>query len=525
MQDSEAVSKALQELETANNTKRIEDIEYVISELQKVNSTMDDFTKNAEWQKTKEFLADFDARYHTQALTNCNNLAAFTSTIRDNLNKGKFVDAMKEAFRNTLGKQVYMIWQEQRDNTRTDTDIYAAAYELAKNSVARLSPSSFKYDAAKDHYNAMLQTYQYWLQEKNKYEGLTPDEEKILKLSPLSDAAENYYVVNGELMKISGAQINLLNVSGSRLNKVFVYKYDDVTDSYAEGQPLKNVVENAGAQWGDYVSQFQQAKDEATFLATQTPGLSQYDIIQNRQNRDGHYSVIIGNTLIGTEILGDPNKHFWEFNEISFDAESKKPVSINKLDQDAYQKYLERLHNPIYTVGRYDGGDPMSGSLVYIKKNPAFQSGNEPDKGTWYFDGGVNNVYALSTPDFVNEAVLRDYVIKALHRDKVDFKYTGDLDYSGGRVVINERGPEALVSPRGDMSFMPYARGSYGIGEIAPYMQKVFNEHSIIHSNNLNIFKNSINVKKVYATINADDGFDIDSYQASVERAKVNGNL
>ena len=175
---------------------------------------------------------------------------------------------MKEAFRNTLGKQVYMIWQEQRDNTRTDTDIYAAAYELAKNSVARLSPSSFKYDAAKDHYNAMLQTYQYWLQEKNKYEELTPDEEKILKLSPLSDAAESYYVVNGELMKISGAQINLLNASGSRLNKVFVYKYDDVTDSYAEGQPLKNVVENAGAQWGDYVSQFQQAKDEATFLAT-----------------------------------------------------------------------------------------------------------------------------------------------------------------------------------------------------------------------------------------------------------------
>ena len=120
---------------------------------------------------------------------------------------------------------------------------------------------------------------------------------------------------------------------------------------------------------------------------------------------------------------------------------------------------------------------------------------------------------------------LRNYVIKAIHRDKVDFKYTGDLDYSGGRVVINERGPEALVSPQGDMSFMPYARGSYSVSEIAPYMQKVFKEHSIIHSNNLNIFKNSINVKKVYATINADDGFDIDSYQASVERAKVNGSL
>ena len=514
MQDSEAVSKALQELETANNTKRIEDIEYVISELQKVNSTMDDFTKNAEWQKTKEFLADFDARYHTQALTNCNNLAAFASTIRDNLNKGKFVDAMKEAFGNTLGVQVHKIWQEQRDNTRVDVGIYADAYILARDTVAVLSPSSFKYDAAKDNYNAMLRTYQYWLQEKNKYEELTPDEEEILKLSPLSDA-ESYYIVDGKLMKISGTQNNLLDASGNRLKKVVVYKYDAATDSYAKGQPLKDVVENAGTKWSDYVSQFRQTGDEAMFLAT-TPGLSQYDIIQNTQNRDGHYSIIMGNTLIGTEILGDPNEKFWESKELSFDTKPKRPIYISKLDQDAYKTYLDRLHNINYKVQRDD-----SGELVYIKPNKS-------DEGQWYFDGGINNVYAIDTSGSIwndDLPILRDYVIKAIHGDKVDFKYTGDLDYSGGRVVINERGPEALVSPHGDMSFMPYARGSYSISEIAPYMQKVFNEHSIIHSNNLNIFKNSINVKKVYATINADDGFDIDSYQASVERAKVNGSL
>lgn len=523
MQDSEAVSKALQELETANNTKRIEDIEYVISELQKVNSTMDDFTKNIEWQKTKELLADFDARYHTQALTNCDNLAAFTSTIKDNLNKGKFVDAMKEVFGKTLGNYVFIIWQQEHGDAQKRVDLYAAEYALAFATVAGLSPSSFSYEEAKNQYNAILRTYQYELQEKSKYEKLTPEEEDILKQSPLSDTTENYYIVDGKLMKISGNQINLLNASGDKLDKVFVYKYDAITDSYKNGQPLKDVVESAGKNWNDYVSQFQQAEDEAAFLAT-TPGLSQYDIIQNRQNRDGHYSIIVENTLVGTQILGDPNERFWESKDLSFDTKSKKPISISKLSEDAYYNIYLKHYSDLLQYEHtppYNGGDLKSGSLVYIKPKKS-------DEGQWYFDAGINNVYAVDTPSMITSdelPILRDYIIKAIHRDKVDFKYTGDFDYSGGRVVINERGPEALVSPRGDMSFMPYARGSYSIGEIAPYMQKVFNEHSIIHSNNLNIFKNSINVKKVYATINADDGFDIDSYQASVERAKVNGSL
>lgn len=524
MQDSEAVSKALQELETANNTKRIEDIEYVISELKKVSSTMDDFTKNIEWQKTKELLADFDARYHTQTLTNCNNLAAFASTIKDNLNKGKFVDAMKEVFSETLGVQVQKIWGEWRNNTRWDTFEAAAAYDRAKRAVAKLSPSSFKYEAAKDQYNTKLQAYQDQLREKSKYEKLNSDEEDILKLSPLSDATESYYIVDGKLMKISGAQNNLLNASGNKLKKVLVYKYNAETDSYEEGQSLKDVVEDTGMKWKDYVSQFQQTEDETTFLAIQTPGLSQYDIIYNSQKRDGHYSIIMENTLVGTEILGDPNNHFWESKDISFDTKSKKPISISKLSEDAYYNiYLNHYSNLMQYdhTTPYNGGDPKSGSLVYIKPKRS-------DEGQWYFDAGINNVYAIDTPSMITNdelPILRDYVIKAIHGDEVDFKYTGDLDYSGGRVVINERGPEALVSPHGDMSFMPYARGSYSIGEIAPYMQKVFNEHSIIHSNNLNIFKNSINVKKVYATINADDGFDIDSYQASIERAKTSGSL
>ena len=268
MQDSEAVSKALQELETANNTKRIEDIEYVISELQKVNSTMDDFTKNVEWQKTKELLADFDARYHTQALTNCDNLAAFTSTIKDNLNKGKFVNAMKEVFGKTLGNYVFIIWQQEHGDAQKRVDLYAAEYALAFATVAGLSPSSFSYEEAKNQYNAILRTYQYELQEKSKYEKLTPEEEDILKQPPLSDTTENYYIVDGKLMKISGNQINLLNASGDKLDKVFVYKYDAITDSYKNGQPLKDIVESAGKNWDDYVSQFQQAEDEAAFLAT-----------------------------------------------------------------------------------------------------------------------------------------------------------------------------------------------------------------------------------------------------------------
>ena len=425
MQDSEAVSKALQELETANNTKRIEDIEYVISELQKVNSTMDDFTKNVEWQKTKELLADFDARYHTQALTNCDNLAAFTSTIKDNLNKGKFVDAMKEVFGKTLGNYVFTIWQQEHGDAQKRVDLYAEEYALAFATVAGLSPSSFGYEEAKNQYNAILRTYQYELQEKSKYEKLTPEEEDILKQPPLSDTTENYYLVDGKLMKISGNQVNLLNASGDKLDKVLVYKYDAITDSDKKGHPLKDIVEGAGKNWDDYVSQFQQAEDEAAFLAT-TPGLSQYDIIQNRQNRDGHYSIIIENTLIGTQILGDPNntERFWEHKDMSFDTKSKKPIYISKLDYDINRVSLQQ--NPQYRVYPYGGGDPASGELLCVEKTSQKQRdpGMPPDPNEgpwWYFDGGPGNDYKLEN---INTC---GYYIN-ISNEKYYIMYTGELE-------------------------------------------------------------------------------------------------
>ena len=117
-----------------------------------------------------------------------------------------------------------------------------------------------------------------------------------------------------------------------------------------------------------------------------------------------------------------------------------------------------------------------------------------------------------------------------VYKDQVRAK--GDYDYIGGKVLINELGTEAIVTPQGTLTSLPSHSGIvpadltknlFSLGEIAPNLIATLrNQMPNVSKSNSTNNDNSTNIGTVYATFNADSGFDMNRFMIDLRSAAGN---
>lgn len=108
----------------------------------------------------------------------------------------------------------------------------------------------------------------------------------------------------------------------------------------------------------------------------------------------------------------------------------------------------------------------------------------------------------------------------------------GDYNYQGGNVLINELGTEAIVTPQGTLTSLPSHSGIvpadltknlFSLGEIAPNLIATLrNQMPNVSKSNSTSNDNSTNIGTVYATFNADSGFDMNRFMIDLRSAAGN---
>lgn len=109
---------------------------------------------------------------------------------------------------------------------------------------------------------------------------------------------------------------------------------------------------------------------------------------------------------------------------------------------------------------------------------------------------------------------------------------TGSYDYSGGKTYVNELGTEAIVTPQGTLTSLPSHSGIvpadltknlFTLGEIAPNLIATLrNQMPNVSKSNSTSNDNSTNIGTVYATFNADSGFDMNRFMIDLRSAAGN---
>ena len=114
----------------------------------------------------------------------------------------------------------------------------------------------------------------------------------------------------------------------------------------------------------------------------------------------------------------------------------------------------------------------------------------------------------------------------------VNARATGDYNYRGGHVLINELGTEAIVTPQGTLTSLPSHSGIvpadltknlFSLGEIAPNLIATLrNQMPNVSKSDSTSNDNSTNIGTVYATFNADSGFDMNRFMIDLRSAAGN---
>jgi hypothetical protein len=94
--------------------------------------------------------------------------------------------------------------------------------------------------------------------------------------------------------------------------------------------------------------------------------------------------------------------------------------------------------------------------------------------------------------------------------------------------MINELGTEGIVTPQGTLTALPSKTGIvpadltknlYDLGEVAPNLIKRLSFGQTLHTNNSsNVEDNSMSVENLYATFEADEGFDFEKLLVSARQ-------
>lgn len=156
----------------------------------------------------------------------------------------------------------------------------------------------------------------------------------------------------------------------------------------------------------------------------------------------------------------------------------------------------------------YKGGD---GKFYWIRTRM------DPESGEFGSQGDI--IKPADSSKYIND-----------YKDQVRAK--GDYNYQGGKVLINELGTEAIVTPQGTLTSLPSHSGIvpadltknlFSLGEIAPNLIATLrNQMPNVSKSDSTSNDNSTNIGTVYATFNADSGFDMNRFMIDLRSAAGN---
>lgn len=148
------------------------------------------------------------------------------------------------------------------------------------------------------------------------------------------------------------------------------------------------------------------------------------------------------------------------------------------------------------------------------------------DDKIWYKNNG--KLYTVQDP----QMALYDSTGVFTGFQNISSNATGSYDYSGGKTYVNELGTEAIVTPQGTLTSLPSHSGIvpadltknlFSLGEIAPNLIATLrNQMPNVSKSNSTSNDNSTNIGTVYATFNADSGFDMNRFMIDLRSAAGN---
>lgn len=148
------------------------------------------------------------------------------------------------------------------------------------------------------------------------------------------------------------------------------------------------------------------------------------------------------------------------------------------------------------------------------------------DDKIWYKNNG--KLYTVQDP----QMALYDSTGVFTGFQNISSNATGSYDYSGGKTYVNELGTEAIVTPQGTLTSLPSHSGIvpadltknlFALGEIAPNLIATLrNQMPNVSKSNSTSNDNSTNIGTVYATFNADSGFDMNKFMIDLRSAAGN---
>lgn len=148
------------------------------------------------------------------------------------------------------------------------------------------------------------------------------------------------------------------------------------------------------------------------------------------------------------------------------------------------------------------------------------------DDKIWYKNNG--KLYTVQDP----QMALYDSTGVFTGFQNISSNATGSYDYSGGKTYVNELGTEAIVTPQGTLTSLPSHSGIvpadltknlFTLGEIAPNLIATLrNQMPNVSKSNSISNDNSTNIGTVYATFNADSGFDMNRFMIDLRSAAGN---
>lgn len=468
MADTEAIRKAQEEVDNLDVEKQKEDIDYMISELQKINSTMDDYAKNLEWEKVQKFVEGYDDTYGSNISSSLGSLAESVGEIKQNLDPAKFQETMRNAVEEALGKQVDKIYNEDKESARNTLDLAMSDLEDAANKLGNMRPGQNGWKEAATTYNAALGRAQ---------NAIT--------------AAREYGLGNGlahqEAMKRSNVDENLRQ--GYMVSRG---KYSNGPWGFQGSEGLQYLVENPSGTVTDDI------------LQSVTTG-SGNDIVVYQYNP---YSNEYRDPITLREALGGDKEYDKFLNEADG---STNPIGV-------LTKYLkENPENEYAIIWDRTRKDSMAkfvnGGLIAVE-----WKGLTPNHGT--IDYGqilATNNEKIFNPDAARvKTAIPQYTAAS-----------GSTNFVGGRVYVNELGLEGVITPHGTLTSLPahtgivpadLTRNLYDLGEVAPTLVKKYRNEIETISNGGSSSDNSLNIGEIYTSVNADSNFDFNSLMTSIRQ-------
>lgn len=228
------------------------------------------------------------------------------------------------------------------------------------------------------------------------------------------------------------------------------------------------------------------------------------------------YTISVGITNDDTRLSSNPNN--------ANDTYDKKQSFYAQRGEDGKFGQFQ----PWSSINAEKWEDLPDDSIVLNTKNGDYM---------WYKKD--NKLYTVSmdnnTPSIITkyyDGDTRQFKQETTSLGQFESHATGSYDYSGGKTYVNELGTEAIVTPQGTLTSLPSHSGIvpadltknlFALGEIAPNLIATLrNQMPNVSKSNSTSNDNSTNIGTVYATFNADSGFDMNRFMIDLRSAAGN---